>query len=200
MKARYGLEAGEPFRRLGPNKGWTGWIRRDLPEGLLSRFVEDPESLFGAQDALFLKNGAKTKVVKRSFQDETGRAWEVVIKRIHYGSAWRRLGFFCLNSPAVRSLEGALLLQEQEIPTPKPLAALEGYRWSNLGTSYYVSEDVPGGEPLLFYWRDQVAKGHCKALLRKILTRVARLFYELHSRVEPESGNECTRRNRTRCP
>jgi serine/threonine protein kinase len=108
----------------------------------------------------------------------------VIIKRFHYRTGLRRLAFSLFQSPALRCLRGALLLKSKGILVPAPLAALEFRNWKNLGTSYYVSEEICDSHSLKEFWRLAVRPLPRKkrpGVRRAILRNLARLLAELHS-------------------
>jgi serine/threonine protein kinase len=169
------------FTSLGEN--FAGWVRKDLPEGILTAFARDPEGLLNSSSARVIKEGPKTKVVQARLANGKGASADVIIKRFHYGFP-RRLGFLIARSAAVRSLEGALLLQRHCFDTPVPVAAVELRSWKRLGTSYYITEEVAGGHSLGRLWQSEFSSmvgGRRARLARAIVREVARLLCRLHS-------------------
>jgi serine/threonine protein kinase len=174
----------DEYRFVSAANGLAGWIRKDLPENFFAEFVRDPEALMDHASSGILKEGHKTKVVRHVLEDGRGAPLNAIVKRFRYGSAWRRLGFFFFPSPALRCLRGALLLQSKGILVPRPLAALEHRSWRNLGTSYYVAEEVRDGHSLQTFWRSEVWRLPPKkrpGLRRAVLRELARLLARLHS-------------------
>lgn len=185
MKPLSGLEQGGEFNYVPPRRGLSGWIRKDLPEGLLADFIPDPEAFFREPSVRFLKKGSKSQVVQHTLTAGEGKAWEVIIKRVQYRALWRRLCFFLLPSPAVRSLRSAVLLKAWGILTPPPLAALEWRDWRRVGTSYYFVEEVEASQSLPTLWMDAPPTFSRKEVFkekRRILRSLATLFHRLHSR------------------
>lgn len=161
------------------------WIRKDLPKDLLTGFIRDPEAFFRGPSVRFLKKGSKSQVVQHTLTAGEGKAWEVIIKRVQYRALWRRLCFFLLPSPAVRSLRSAVLLKAWGILTPPPLAALEWRDWRRVGTSYYFVEEVEASQSLPTLWMDAPPTFSRKEVFkekRRILRSLATLFHRLHSR------------------
>lgn len=184
MQPLSGLEQGGEFNFVPPGRGLSGWIRKDLPEGLLDDFIRDPEGFFNDPSLRYLKKGSKAQVVKTTLRANGGRTWDVIIKRIHYGPLWRRLGFFFFSSPSVRSLEGARILKGWGIRTPPPLAALEYRNWKYLGTSYFLTDEVEGYQSLPALWVNAPPTFSRKEIFqekRAILKSLAFLFHQLHS-------------------
>ncbi len=175
----------DAFRFISTAGGVVGWIRRDLPEDLFADFIRDPDRFLSDPSSRILKNGPKAKVVKQTLKERGGVALDVVIKRFHYGSLFRRIGFYFVSSPAIRSLQGALVLSQEGLDTAFPLAAFKRRDWRGLGTSYYVSEDIKGGRSLIPFWRDVVARlprQESLGVRRQVLKELAFLFYKLHYR------------------
>jgi len=181
----YWIERAGEFTFIGPTRGLAGWIRKDLPKGLLANFICDPESVFNDPSLAFLKKKPKAQVIKQTLRVGDGRTWNVIIKRACYGSLWRRFGFLFFSSPAVRSLENALMLKGWGICTPSPLAALECRDWRHIGTSYYLTEEVEGSQSLPTLWLDAPSSFSREDIFREkrqILKSLAFLFHQLHSR------------------
>jgi Lipopolysaccharide kinase (Kdo/WaaP) family len=172
------------FKFTAANGDLVGRVRSDLPLGLFAHFMADPEAFFNDPSARVLKNGTKTKVIQRTIADLRGVPREVVIKRFHYSSLPRRCGGLVLQSPAARSLEGALLLRHSGFQTPEPLAAFEFRKLKRRGTSYYVSAAARADHSLQSFWDKVVptmARQKRRAVTRAILRDLARLVSGLHS-------------------
>ncbi len=204
MKFLYGLDRSEEFSFVTPRKGLIGWIRKDLPEDLFLYFIRDPEGVFHDPSSKPLKDGPRTKVVKQTLTGRGGLTRDVVIKRFHYSSFWRRLASCFFASRATRSLEGALVLESAGVDTAIPLAAFEYRDWENLGTSYCISEEVKNSQSLPAFWKDISAvssKERAFRERREVLREVAFHFYRLHSREiyhqDLKGGNILIRRSDT---
>ena len=177
-------KAADEFRLVSAANGLIGRIRKDLPENLFAEFMRDPDGLMDQASSLTVKDGHKAKVVRHTIQDGKGVRFNVMTKRFHYRTGLRRLGFFFFPSPALRCLRGALLLKSMGVLVPEPLAALEYRNWKNLGTSYYVTEEVGDSHSLKEFWRLAVRPLPRKkrpGVRRAILRDLARLLAELHS-------------------
>lgn len=171
------------YRFISASNGLVGWIRKDLPENIFMEFVRDPDGSMEHAPARVMKDGTKTKVVSHILQDQNGIGLRVVTKRFHYGSGFRRLGFFFFPSPALRSLKGALLLRSKDLLAPAPLAALEYRDWEGVGTSYYMSEEVTDSRSLHAFWQAILRELPAKRRLavgRSVLRELARLLSALH--------------------
>ena len=177
-------KAADEFRFVSAANGLVGRVRKDLPENLFAEFMRDPDGLMDQASSLTVKDGHKAKVVRHTIQDGKGVRFNVMTKRFHYRTGLRRLGFFFFPSPALRCLRGALLLKSMGVLVPAPLAALEYRSWKNLGTSYYVTEEVGDSHSLREFWRLAVRPLPRKkrpGVRRAILRDLARLLAELHS-------------------
>jgi hypothetical protein len=173
----------DKYRFVSTPNGLSGWVRKDFPEKFLAEIVRDPEGLLNRPSSVTVKDGPKTRVVRHGFQDQDVR-FDVMIKRFHYGTGLRRLGFRFFPSPAIRCLRGALLLHAKEILVPKPLVILEYRDWKRLGTSYYVSEEVADSHSLHEFWQSLVRRLPRKkraGLRRAVLRELARLLARLHT-------------------
>ncbi|MFQ5849121.1 MAG: lipopolysaccharide kinase InaA family protein [Candidatus Binatia bacterium] len=185
MRFLSGLECAGEFTFIPPSKELSGWIRKDLPEDLLTDFIRDPDRFLDDPSSQIFKNESKIQVIKRTLKGRGGATRDVVIKRFHYSSVIRRLGFFFFSSPAVRCLKGALVLKSDGIDTALPVVALEYRSWGRIGTSYYVADEIVNSESLLAFCRDvlpTLSRGKGVEKKRQILKEVASLFHKLHSR------------------
>lgn len=172
------------FESVSTKSGIKGWVRQDLPRVLFREFFEDPEGFLDVPDSQVLKNKQKTKVIRQTLGDGNGHSADVVVKRVVYTSLFRRLGFLLFMSPAFRSLKGALILRAKGFHTPEPIAAMDGRRWKNFGTSYFVSKEVKEGQSFSDVWEKKLLPlPRCTTLSkrRKMLREAALLVHELHS-------------------
>lgn len=177
-----GVEADFDF--MPRSKGMTGWMRKDLPKDLFTKFIADPDRFLDDPLSQTMKMGPKGKVVKRTLTDLRGGRWDVIFKRSNCNSFWRRMGCFVFASPAFQSLMGAMLLKDEQVHTAQPLAAFEYRRWNNLGTSYYLSEEVRDSQSIDAFWAYTHTPRTRRESLRErnqVLRAIASLFYQLHS-------------------
>ena len=82
------------------------------------------------------------------------------------------------------SLRGALLLESRGLDTPLPIAAVELRSWKDLGTSYYVAEEIEESESLRALWQTTLAalpRAHTLHMRKRVLEHIAALFFRLHS-------------------
>lgn len=174
----------EGFAAVSARAGLSGWIAKNLPGDFSAGFLADPERFFADPAARVLKDDAKTRVVRIKLPGKDGAARKLVAKRFRYRSPLRRLGFLFSESPAMRSLGGALLLEQKGFHTPEPLAALEFRGWKRLGTSYYLAAEVEDGCSLRAFWLDvapALPTGERIRAGRSIIRGLAKLFAGLHA-------------------
>ena len=172
------------FAFISTPDGLNGWIRKDLPKDLVAELITDPERLLADPKSETLKTAPKGKVVKRTVTGGNGALWNIVLKESRHSSLWRRLGCLFLPSPAFQSLVGSVLLSHEQVDTAKALAAFERRRWSELGKSYYFSEEVKDSESIDSFWAYKIAPRPRRENLREraqVLRAIAALFYRLHS-------------------
>ncbi|HEX9443228.1 MAG TPA: lipopolysaccharide kinase InaA family protein, partial [Candidatus Binatia bacterium] len=177
------ISVAEEFAAVPPRAGLAGWIAKALPEGLLAGFLAHPGHFF-AEPEQVLKDDVKTAVVQISLAGPGGAPRRMVAKRFRYGLPLRRLGFRFSESPALRSLKGALLLKRRGFDTPEPLAVLEFRDWKRLGTSFYLAAEVENSCSLRAFWLEvapALAKKERIRIGRSIIRQLARLFARLHA-------------------
>jgi glycosyltransferase involved in cell wall biosynthesis len=177
-------EVGKKFVSVSSGNGIQGWIRKDLPEGLLGDFLAAPERFLDVPSSQVLKDEPKIKVVRRNFKIFGGPELSIVIKCFRYPSLFRRLGFLFAQSPATRSLRGSLLLERYRVATALPIAALEERSWKKLGTSYYFAQEITDGYSLPALWRDVLPtldRREASRISRMVLMEIASLWHQLHS-------------------
>jgi len=172
------------FEFVAAPKRFAGWIRRDVTREVKAELVADPEDFIRTPNAVVLKNRPKSMLFARTVRGKGGIRLRVVIKRVHYASVMRRVGFLFAVSPALRSLRGALILQGKGFDTPPPIAAIETRCWALRGTSYYLAEEMKDGESLRVFWQGTLAALPRQFTLRqrrRVLRDAAGLFHKLHS-------------------
>ena len=185
MKPPPRFELSEDFISVAPMGGLSGWIRKGLPDDLLADFIRDPEPLCHEPSSTLIKRGSKSRIVRLTLPVAKGESVAVIVKRVRFGPAWRRAGFFFVSSPALRSLKNALALMARGIDTPPPLAAFEYRDWKRLGTSYYLVEEIEGSQTLPLLWLNISPRGSNtgkRKEKRGMLRSLAAFFHRLHSR------------------
>jgi serine/threonine protein kinase len=176
------LKDADDFARVACRSGMVGWIRKDWTESF-GDFIRDADGFFNDPTACVLKDASKTKVIQTTLRARDGAARKVIFKRFRYRGPVRRLGFLWLDSPARRSLRGALLLGRRGFDTATPLAVFEFRNWKDLGTSYYITEEIQDTRCVLDLWRfalSSLASSRRIALARSIISDLARLICRLH--------------------
>ncbi|MGH7831409.1 MAG: lipopolysaccharide kinase InaA family protein, partial [Candidatus Binatia bacterium] len=153
------------------------------PDGELKRYLlNDPDFLFSLPQCEIIKDQTKIKVGRVPLE-VGGRVEWIYLKRYNAFS-WRyRLGSFFVQSPAMRSWNGAETLMHAGFLTGEPIASVEHRSWGMLTKSFYLSKEIPEGKTLDIYWRYEVlpvrgAEGF--RMRRKLLKSLARVFRSLH--------------------
>lgn len=159
------------------------WIDRACVEqGFIDRLT-DADGLFAEPSCQIIKDQRKIKVGRLTLPI-AGRSRTIFVKRYNAFSLRYKLAARFIQSGAFRSLSGAAILRAAEIPITLPVAAVENRCGGALTTSYFLSEEIAGGETVDAYWRGRLlgAKGRDGiALRRRFLAELARLFKTLHA-------------------
>jgi serine/threonine protein kinase len=145
--------------------------------------IADPDRLLARADCQIVKDQRKIKV-GRMVLLLNGRARSIYIKRYNAFSPRYKLGSLVIKSGALRSLEGAALLQSAAIATALPIAAVEMRRSGMLARSFFVSEEISGGKTADRYWREDLSglpQGEGFNRRRGFLRGLAMLFAKLHA-------------------
>lgn len=158
------------------------WLQANLTSPLMIGLLADADCLFERPDCVIVKDQRKIKVGRVPLEG-SGSKTPVYIKRYNSFS-WRyRIQSLFSRSAAARSLRGAAILREAEIPTAKPLAAIEVRHWGVLEKSFYLSEEIIAAKTADAYWREHLktvpnaAGFHTR---RRFLTDLSGLFRQLH--------------------
>ena len=163
--------------------GATIWISRSYSD---PRFVErlvDPDRLLNDAKCHVIKDQKKTKVghVTVKIGAETRSLY---VKRYNSGSFRNTLISTMAQSGALRSLQGAAILQEAGIPTATPVAGVENRRRGMIRKSFFLSEEIAGGKTADAYWienlQNQKGREGFKSR-RAFLRQLAGLFRSLHA-------------------
>jgi tRNA A-37 threonylcarbamoyl transferase component Bud32 len=149
-------------------------------------FIErltDADRLFAESNCQIIKDQRKIKVGRVTLPI-AGRSRTIFVKRYNAFSLRYKLASPFIQSGAFRSLRGAAILRAAEIPTALPVAAVENRRGGALTKSFFLAEEIAGGETVDAYWRGRLigATGCDGARLRRrFLAELAQLFRTLHS-------------------
>lgn len=158
------------------------WLDRKLAE---ERFIErlaDADSLFSEADCQIVKDQRKIKVGRLTVQIG-GRPYGLYLKRYNAFSLRFKLQSMFSQSGAFRSLRGAAILREANIPSAVPVAAVENRVGGVLSKSFFLSEEIAGGKTADAYWRDELVQPSGRAAMtmrRRFLSQLAALFRSLH--------------------
>ena len=158
-------------------------LQGNLTSPSLIGLLADADRLFDRSDCVIVKDQSKVKIGRVRLQGRDSKI-PVYIKR--YNSfCWRyRIQSLFSRSGAARSLRGAAILREAEIPTAKPLAAIDVRHWGILQKSFYLSEEIIAAKTADAYWREHLKPAPDAAGFhqrRRFLTNLSRLFRRLHS-------------------
>ena len=159
------------------------WVERaSVDQGFIDRLT-DADLLFADSDCEVIKDQKKIKVGRVTLAI-AGRRRTIYVKRYNAFSLRYKVTSQFIRSGAFRSLRGAALLGAAQIPTALPVAAVENRSGGALIKSFFLSEEVPGGETVDAYWRGRLLGKSGRegfALRRRFLAALARLFGMLHS-------------------
>lgn len=159
---------------------YSVWIHRGLEKtGIVDR-IANPDRLFKENGCLVLKNEKKVKVGRIPI-DVSGQRRLLYVKRYNAFSARAKLMSMFNHSGAVRSLQGAAILNRAGISTATPVAAVESRRCGMVMKSFYISEEIVDGMTSDRYWQS-VAKDSQRFFRRRFLESLAALFKMLHDR------------------
>ena len=116
-----------------------GTMRRDHAGEEFNQFIQQPDAVFSRSDAVMLKNGRSSTVIKTELD---GR--ELVIKRYNMKNIWHRLRRALRDTRAHQSWRLAQKLNLFYVNTAKPVAYIESNVMGVRGHSYYVTTYVKG--------------------------------------------------------
>jgi len=159
------------------------WIDRACVEQAFLDRLTDADKMFAEPGCQIIKDQRKIKVGRLTLP-LAGRSRTIFVKRYNSFSLRYKLASPFIQSGAFRSLRGAAILRAAEIPTARPVAAVENRRGGALTKSFFLSEEIAGGETVDAYWRGRLlgAKGpQGIALRRRFLAELAQLFKTLHA-------------------
>jgi serine/threonine protein kinase len=168
------------FRQRGDAAIWVDGACVD--QAFIDRLT-DADRLFAEHGCQIIKDQRKIKVGRLTLR-VAGRPRTLFVKRYKAFSLRYKLASPFMQSGAFRSLRGAAILRAAHIPTALPVAAVENRRGGVLIKSFFLSEEISGGETVDAYWRGRLfgVKGHeGVALRRRFLAELAQLFEKLHS-------------------
>lgn len=161
----------------------TIWVSRWCADPAFIALLAGADRLFGDPECVVIKDQIKTKVA-RTVLCIAGERRRVYVKRYNaFSLRFKLLSVFC-QSGAVKSLNGAVVLNNSGITTPRPLAAVETRFCGMLADSFLISEEITGGRTTDAYWirslRERPGADGFRHR-RAFLSRLARLFQSLHA-------------------
>ena len=158
------------------------WVDRACDDqGFIDRLI-DADRLFVEPDCQIIKDQRKIKV-GRLILPIAGQPRTLFVKRYNAFSLRYKLTSRFIRSGAFRSLGGAAILRAAHIPSAQPVAAVENRQGGELIKSFFLSEEIAGGETVDAYWRGLLrgAQGREGVFLRRrFLAELAQLFKTLH--------------------
>jgi len=158
------------------------WVDRAFDEqGFIDRLV-DADRLFAEPSCQIIKDQRKIKVGCLPLSI-AGHTRTLFVKRYNAFSLRYKLASRFIRSGAFRSLGGAAILRAAHFPSAQPVAAVEHRQGGELVKSFFLSEEIAGGETVDAFWRGRLrdAKGREGFVLRRrFLAELAQLFKALH--------------------
>lgn len=156
---------------------------RSFAIDLMPYIAADPDRFFDLPGCEVIKDQKKTKVARAKLKIQ-GDLKTIYLKRYNTFSWRRRLGSLFQVSRGLKSLNGAAILSEAGIPTPRPLAAVDSRSWGMLDKSFYLSEEIKEGKTADAYWREQLLPMEGLEGMRRrqlFLGGIGELFRSLHA-------------------
>jgi len=158
------------------------WIARGYDEPPFLERLMNADCLFAQGGCQIVKDQRKIRI-GRITVTISGQPRTIYVKRYNAFS-WRyKLFSPFLNSGAFRSLRGAAILRAAQIPSAPPVAAVENRRSGALVKSFFLSEEIAGGQTSDAFWRARLLGVNSTegiVLRRRFLAELARLFRTLH--------------------
>jgi serine/threonine protein kinase len=158
------------------------WVDRRLADPDFVDRLADADQFFERSTSEIVKDQKKIKIARTVITiAETRRS--VYIKRYNAFSLRYKLLSPLMKSGALRSLEGARILQRANVATVTPVAAIENRVWGTLTKSFFISEEISGGKTADAYWRDELQHlngDQGRARRRGFLLSLAEVFRRLH--------------------
>ncbi len=127
-------------------------------------FLINPESVFQQSNAVLLKNGRSSTVIRVRIGEQ-----DLVVKRynIKSFSHWLRR---CLRmTRAVRCWQRAHVLLHAGIPVAKPVACIEKRFFGLRHTSWFVTEFVEGPDAGQYFATHEATEPHCQRLAKRMV-------------------------------
>ncbi len=160
------------------------WLERTYDEPAFITFLLNADCLFAQAGCQIVKDQRKIKIGRLTLTI-SGQPRTLYVKRYNAFSLRYKLASPFRNSRAFRSLRGAAILRAAQIPSALPVAAVENRRNGALTKSFFLTEEIAGGETSDVFWRARLLSLKDRdgiALRRRFLAELAGLFRTLHDR------------------
>lgn len=125
--------------------GMKGWLREDVSRLLPDSFFDDPEDYVRRAEGEMLKESR----TRWAALFPLGNERRLFIKRDRTQGKAGFLKSFIFPSKARKEWFNAYQLQKMNLPVPRPYGWLERVRRGGVWESYYLSEAIGKGEPLI---------------------------------------------------
>lgn len=116
-----------------------GMVRRKYLDVEFNEFLQNPDAIFAADNVEFLKRGRSSTVIRATLD---GKSY--VIKRHNMKNIRHRARRMLRQTRASKSWRLALKMALFNVRTAPPVAYIEANTLGIRGTSYFVTEHVPG--------------------------------------------------------
>src|SRR5262245_37696662 len=160
------------------------WLERKYDEAAFIASLLNADCLFAQTGCQIIKDQRKIKIGRLTVTI-CGQLRTLYVKRYNAFSLRYKLASPFRNSGAFRSLRGAAILRAARIPSAVPIAAVENRKNGALTKSFFLTEEIAGGETSDAFWRARLLGlegSHGIALRRHFLAQLAGLFRVLHDR------------------
>ena len=162
----------------------TIWLEPKYNEPAFIACLLNADCLFAQAGCQIIKDQRKIKIGRLTLTI-CGQPRTLYVKRYNAFSLRYKLASPFRNSRALRSLRGASILRAAQIPSALPVAAVENRKNGTLTKSFFLTEEIAGGETSDAFWRARLLslEGSGGILLRRrFLAELAGLFRTLHDR------------------
>jgi tRNA A-37 threonylcarbamoyl transferase component Bud32 len=175
--------ANNRYYRKARGSGATGFAMRELDPDILDRILRDPDSPFGWPGVKLLKDSPSATVAQLDIT-VGGEVRRFVYKRFAVTHWSDPLTALLRSTPALRSWVLGHGLRERGLPTPRPLLVLHRQRHRLCREGYLLTEMLPDAVDLRSYLDRllEMPAEERRAIVRRLIPRLARLVFELHRR------------------
>ena len=159
------------------------WVDRHFADHRFIDQIADCDLLLAQPDCRIIKDQRKIRIGRLTLKI-AGRAYNLYIKRFNAFSIRYQIGSLMSVSAALKSLEGAALLQTAGIRTARPVAAVERRVNGILTKSFFITEEINGAKTADAYWLEDLSTRQLKdqrQRRRLFLQCIAQLFQSLHA-------------------